>query len=75
MIKDLGIRCGRESCRSSAVESHSSQNRAWMGHPSFVTGREREVCEKFRLGRTSEGYGLQAVRKCFVMNSALAAEG
>src|ERR1700735_1336164 len=37
MIRDLGIRCSRESCRSSAVESHICQNRADMGHPSFVT--------------------------------------
>ena len=49
MIMDLGIRCSRESCRSSAVESHIFQNRADIGHPSFVTGRERKVCEKSRL--------------------------
>src|ERR1700733_523094 len=41
MIMDLGLRCSRESCRSSAVESHICQNRADMGHPSFVTGREK----------------------------------
>jgi hypothetical protein len=32
-----------------SVESHICQNRADMGHPSFVTGRERPVCEKSRL--------------------------
>ena len=29
------------SQRSRSVESHICQNRADMGHPSFVTGRER----------------------------------
>jgi len=42
-----------ESERWTAVESHICQNRADMGHPSFVTDRDlttpRGVCEKFRL--------------------------
>jgi hypothetical protein len=37
------------SQRLRSVESHICQNRADMGHPSFVTGRERPVCEKSRL--------------------------
>jgi len=41
MIMDLAIRCSRKSFRSSAMESHICQNRADMGHPSFVTGTER----------------------------------
>ncbi len=37
------------SRRLRSVESHICQNRADMGHPSLVTGRERQVCEKSRL--------------------------
>ena len=37
------------SQRSRSVNSHICQNRADMGHPSFVTRRERQVCEKSGL--------------------------
>ena len=35
------------------MESHICQNRADMGHPSFVTGKEKQVCEKSRLEHSS----------------------
>ncbi len=40
---------------SRSAESHICQNRADMGHPSFATRRERQVCEKSRLVLHSDG--------------------
>jgi hypothetical protein len=53
-----------------------------MGHPALVAGVARTTkgrlewgTQHWRKALVFEGYGLQPVRKCFAMNSALAAEG
>ena len=54
MTMEIKTGCQRESARWTAVETHICQNRALMGHPSFVTDRDlttgpslpQGVCEK-----------------------------
>jgi hypothetical protein len=43
------IICTMHNQWSGSAESHICQNRADMGHPSFVTDTERRLCEKSRL--------------------------